>query len=109
MINKTPNKKAIKDFTRRSNPIIINGIYVIVAVEYKNQAIFWCQYCKRFHYHGLCGEAEASGYRHPHCILGGYSNLCNSYYLHVLTPNQFANRFGIKHKIKKQIKNGILY
>ena len=39
-----------------------NGIPIIKAFLKDNQAVFWCKYCKRFHYHG-----PMDGHRVAHC------------------------------------------
>ena len=40
-----------------------NGIPVIKTFLKNNRAVFWCEYCKTYHYHG-----PMNGYRVAHCI-----------------------------------------
>ena len=40
-----------------------NGIPIIQAYLHNNRAVFWCEYCKTYHYHG-----PMDGHRVAHCI-----------------------------------------
>jgi hypothetical protein len=39
--------------------------------EHRQSLVFWCQYCKRWHWHGTCGGdhlGSGDGHRGAHCI-----------------------------------------
>lgn len=87
-----------KQFTatlKKINPIgFIGNHRIIIALIREGQTIFYCNNCKKFHYHG-----QGKGFRQPHCIFTNQPD----YFLIPLTAEQFK-RFCITYDAMKRKK-----
>ena len=77
-------------------------IPIIKAYRKPPHLIFWCAYCKKFHYHGLAG-GEGSGHRCAHCFTseGGAESIFNEKGYYILDFEE-ENYLKIKRTFLKQ-------